>query len=129
MFVAGEEERVIQDLSKLSREEKLTVSHLGSPKIPSSYRDFTLFHCFSMQLLENDSPEMFELMEEFQDKFSIAMDTLHPLVAAARQDNTCELFTSEVNVCVCVCVCLWLVQTCVYLTAKYVPEDTDLFSL
>ena len=58
-----------------------------------------------MQLLENDSPEMFELMEEFQDKFSIAMDTLHPLVAAARQDNARELFTSEVNVCVCVCVC------------------------
>ena len=29
-FAAGEEERVIQDLSKLSREEKLTVSYLNS---------------------------------------------------------------------------------------------------
>ena len=69
-----------------------------------------------MQLLENDSPEMFELMEEFQDKISVAMDTLHPLVEAARQDNSHQLFTSEVSVCMYVCMC---VCVCV---CRYIPQ-------
>ena len=50
---------------------------------------------FSLQLLEKDSPELFELMEEFQDKFTVVMDTLCPLIEAARRDS--EVFTSLVR--------------------------------
>ena len=50
---------------------------------------------FSLQLLEKDAPELFELMEEFQDKFTFVMDTLCPLIKAARRDS--EVFTSQVR--------------------------------
>ena len=49
----------------------------------------------SLQLLEKDSPELFELMEEFQDKFTVVMDTLCPLIEVARRDS--EVFTSQVR--------------------------------
>ncbi len=57
----GKEEVVIRDLSKLSREEKIAI-------------------------LEKDSPELFELLEEFRSKFSEAVDTLYPLVQTSRKD-------------------------------------------
>ena len=54
-----------------------------------------LLPLLSLQLLEKDSPELFELMEEFQDKFSAVVDTLCPLIEAARNDS--EVFTSQVG--------------------------------
>ena len=60
------------------------------PFLPSS-----LLPPSSLQLLEKDSPELFELMEEFQDKFTVVMDTLCPLMEAARRDS--EVFTSQVR--------------------------------
>jgi len=46
-------------------------------------------------LLEKDSPELFELMEEFQDKFTGVVDTLCPLIEAARGDS--KVFTAQVR--------------------------------
>ena len=74
----------------------LQVSSLlhSPPFLPSS-----LLPPSSLQLLEKDSPELFELMEEFQNKFTIVMDTLCPLMEAARRDS--EVFTSQVRRWVC----------------------------
>ena len=60
------------------------------PFLPSS-----LLPPSSLQLLEKDSPELFELMEEFQDRFTVVMDTLCPLMEAARRDSA--MFTSQVR--------------------------------
>ena len=81
----GKEEKVIQDLSKLSRDEKIV-------------------------LLEKDSPELFELLEEFQMKFSQAIHTIFPLVQVARQDpgrvsvQGKEYLEVKLNLYLCYCV-------------------------
>lgn len=69
------------------------VFHLFSSSLP--FLPSSLLPPSSLQLLEKDSPELFELMEEFQDKFTVVMDTLCPLMEAARRDN--EMFTSQVR--------------------------------
>ena len=61
----------------------------------SSCLPASLLPLSSLQLLEKDSPELFELMEEFQDKFTVVTDTLCPLIEAARRDS--EVFTSQVR--------------------------------
>ena len=79
------EERVIQDLSKLSRDEKLA-------------------------LLEKDSPELFDLLEEFHEKFSEAVNSLHPLVQTVRSDPTrftqqaVEFLEVKLQLYLCYCV-------------------------
>ena len=56
-----------------------------------------------LQLLEKDSPELFELLEEFEEKFSEAL-SLRPLVMTARKEPS--FLTAQVCLSVCLAVCL-----------------------
>lgn len=49
-----------------------------------------LYHCMwcVLQLLQKDSPELFDLLEDFEDRLSEVVDTLHPLVTVARDTPT-----------------------------------------
>ena len=44
--------------------------------------------CDVLQLLQKDSPELFDLLEDFDDRLSEVVDTLHPLVTVARDMPT-----------------------------------------
>lgn len=60
-----EKEKIVQDLSKLSKEEKI-------------------------EILMRDSPELFQLMDEFKSKLKEVTERLHPLVKLARAGQISE---------------------------------------
>ena len=93
---------MLQDLSKLSKEDKLAVRKVSRVEISLCVLAciyvlghlHNLFVCLFVclfvvfQLLERDSPELFDLLDDFDSRFSEAIHMLHPLVSVARDTST-----------------------------------------
>ena len=83
-----------QDFSKLSREDKLAVRIF----LVICTLKCTICLLTFLQLLEKDSPELFNLLEDFDEHLTESLYTLHPLVTVARDTPT---FAHEVRVYPC----------------------------